>query len=112
MALGLALLLPAKTRPLPGTSDTPGGLGIAQWTGGRRNNLLSLPNPYDIHTQLQYLMTELNGGYARAKSAIMSSTSIEAATRAFQNQFERCGICREETRIGYAYDIFDRYAKK
>lgn len=94
------------------TSDTPGGLGIAQWTGGRRNNLLSLPNPYDIHTQLQYLMTELNGGYARAKSAIMSSTSIEAATRAFQNQFERCGICREETRIGYAYDIFDRYAKK
>ena len=94
------------------TSDTAGGLGIAQWTGGRRNNLLALPNPYDIYTQLQYLMTELNGGYARAKSAIMSSTSIEAATRAFQNQFERCGICREETRIDYAYDIFDRYAKK
>ncbi len=93
------------------TSDTAGGLGIAQWTGGRRNNLLALPNPYDIHTQLHYLMTELNGGYSRAKAAIMSSSSIEEATRAFQNQFERCGICREETRIGYAYDIYDRYAK-
>ena len=93
------------------TSDTPGGLGIAQWTGGRRNNLLSLPNPYDIYTQLDYLMHELNGGYLRAKNSILNSSSIEEATRAFQNQFERCGICREETRIGYAYDIYNRYAK-
>jgi len=93
------------------TSDTPGGLGIAQWTGGRRNNLLSLPNPYDIYTQLSYLMTELNGGYTTAKNSILGSTSIEAATRAFQNQFERCGICREELRINYAYDIYNRYAK-
>lgn len=93
------------------TSDTPGGLGIAQWTGGRRNNLLSMANPYDIYTQLQYLMVELNGGYTAAKNSILSSTSIEAATRAFQNQFERCGICREETRINYAYDIYNRYAK-
>ena len=93
------------------TTDTAGGLGIAQWTGGRRNNLLSLPNPYDIYTQLQYLMTELNSGYTAAKNSIMSSTSIESATRAFQNQFERCGICREELRINYAYDIYGRYAK-
>ncbi len=93
------------------TSDTAGGLGIAQWTGGRRNNLLSMANPYDIYTQLQYLMVELNGGYTAAKNSILSSTSIEAATRAFQNQFERCGICREETRINYAYDIYNRYAK-
>ena len=93
------------------TTDTAGGLGIAQWTGGRRNNLLSMPNPYDIYTQLQYLMSELNGGYTSAKNAILSSTSIEAATRAFQNQFERCGICREELRINYAYDIYGRYAK-
>lgn len=93
------------------TSDTAGGLGIAQWTGGRRNNLLSMSNPYDIYTQLQYLMIELNGGYTAAKNTILSSTSIEAATRAFQNQFERCGICREETRINYAYDIYNRYAK-
>lgn len=92
------------------TSDTPGGLGIAQWTGGRRNNLLAMPNPYDIYTQLEYLMAELNGGYTMAKNSILSSTSIESATRAFQNQFERCGICREETRINYAYDIYNRYA--
>lgn len=93
------------------TSDTAGGLGIAQWTGGRRNNLLNMANPYDIYTQLQYLMIELNGGYTAAKNSILNSTSIEAATRAFQNQFERCGICREETRINYAYDIYNRYTR-
>lgn len=93
------------------TSDTAGGLGIAQWTGGRRTNLLSRDNPYDIYTQLQFLLDELNTGYSRAKSAITSSSSIEESTRAFQNQFERCGICREELRINYAYDIYGKYAK-
>lgn len=93
------------------TSDTAGGLGIAQWTGGRRNNLLARDNPYDIYTQLQYLMDELNGGYISAKNSILAATSIEAAVRAFQNQFERCGICMEDNRIGFAYGIYDRYAK-
>ncbi len=93
------------------TSDTAGGLGIAQWTGGRRNSLLSRENPYDIYTQLQFLMDELNTGYARAKNAILASTSIEDATRAFQNQFERCGICREDLRINYAYDIYRKYTR-
>ena len=94
------------------TSDTTGGLGIAQWTGGRRTSLLSRDNPYDIYTQLQFLLDELNTGYSRAKSAITASSSIEDATRAFQNQFERCGICREELRINYAYDIYGKYAKR
>ena len=93
------------------TTDAAGGLGIAQWTGGRRNNLLARENPYSIYTQLQFLMDELNTGYVSAKNSILASTSIESATRAFQNQFERCGICREETRIGYAYDIYNRYVK-
>lgn len=93
------------------TSDTAGGLGIAQWTAGRRNSLLSRDNPYDIYTQLQFLMDELNTGYAAAKNSILSSTSVDAATRAFQNQFERCGICREEARINYAYTIYNRYTE-
>lgn len=93
------------------TSDSYGGLGIAQWTGGRRNNLLARDNPYSIHTQLTYLMDELRGAYPHVLSAIQSSSSIEDATIIFQNQFERCGICREDQRINYAYDIYNRYAK-
>ena len=92
------------------TSDTAGGLGIAQWTGGRRANLLAHSNPYDIYTQLDYLMEELNGGYSGVKAALMNSTTIEDAVRVFQNQFERCGICREANRIGFAYSLYERYA--
>lgn len=91
------------------TSDGPGGLGIAQWIGGRRQNLLQKPNPYDIHTQLNYLLEELDGKEHLAKKALLSATTIEEATRAFQNKFERCGICREQVRIGFAYAFYERY---
>lgn len=91
------------------TTDTPGGLGIAQWTGGRRNNLLSRENPYDIYTQLNFLMDELDGSYISVKSAIFEATTIEDATIIFQDRFERCGICREDARISFAYDIYERY---
>lgn len=95
-----------------GTDDTAGGIGIAQWTGGRRNNVLSRPDPYSIYTQLDYLMEELNGSYAYVKNAIMGAATIEDATRIFQNKFERCGICREENRISFGYEIYERYRSR
>ncbi len=88
------------------TSDAPGGLGIAQWTAGRRAKLLAMDDPTSIHTQLQFLMIELNGGYAKVKNAIMATDSIDEAMRIFQNQFERCGICREDKRLQYAHNIY------
>lgn len=91
------------------TSDTSGGLGIAQWTGGRRTNLISRGDYLNIHVQLQYLMDELNGGYAYVKNAILNATTIEDATIIFQNKFERCGVCREDQRINYAYEIYERH---
>jgi len=47
------------------------GDGLAQWTGGRKANLLSRPEPYNIYTQLDFLMWELNGGYASTKNLIL-----------------------------------------
>ena len=85
------------------------GLGIAQWMGSRRTKLLSRPNPYNIYTQLNFLMEELNTTHRSAKTAILAATTIEAATRAFQNKFERCGVCREDTRIQYAYAFYNRF---
>lgn len=81
------------------------GDGLAQWTGGRKANLYSHANPDNIYTQLDFLMEELNGGYATIKDNIKAATSLADATRIFQNQFERCGICAEGQRIGYAQDI-------
>lgn len=81
------------------------GDGLAQWTGGRKAALMARPDPYNINTQLQFLMDELNTGYRPAKNAILAATTVDDAVRAFQNLYERCGICVESRRIQYAYNI-------
>lgn len=85
------------------------GDGIAQWTGGRLSALLSRPDPRNIQTQLDYLMYELNGGYVGAKNAILASSTVEQSVQAFQNKFERCGVCAESRRVQYAYEILGRH---
>lgn len=81
------------------------GDGLAQWTGGRKAKLMALENPESIYTQLEFLMSELNGAYSRAKASIMASSTVEEAVIAFQNQYERCGYCMEGARIQFAYNI-------
>ncbi len=92
------------------TSDArPHGLGIAQWIGNRASNLEAKGNYLDLTVQLNFLMEELNGVEGAAGQAIRSSGSVEEAVRAFQNKFERCGVCMEGQRIQYAYGILQRY---
>ena len=87
------------------TYDTTGGYGIVQWTGGRRTELMKQAYPENIYTQLNFLMHELNTGYAYVQTAIKASTTLEEAVIIFQNKFERCGICMESNRITYARNI-------
>ena len=91
------------------TSDVGGGLGIAQWLGGRRSALMARPNYLDINVQLQFMLDELNGSNAHAGAAVRASATIEQAVRAFQNLYERCGICNEGRRVQYAYAINARH---
>lgn len=81
------------------------GDGLAQWSGSRKAALMSLPNPDSIYTQLDFLWMELSGSYIKALNSIRDSTTVEGAVIAFQNQYERCGYCREDLRIQYAYNI-------
>jgi len=81
------------------------GDGLAQWTGGRKVALYSRPYPNNIYTQLDFLMEELNGGYAGVRDAIKASSSLTESVQIFQNRFERCGICMESQRIVYAQQI-------
>jgi len=85
------------------------GDGLCQWLGERRNKLQSLPNWQDLNVQLDYMMSELNGSEIYANNLVKQSTTIEDATIAFQNGFERCGNCMENQRIQYAIDIYGRY---
>lgn len=91
------------------TSDVPGGLGIAQWLGARRANLIAKGNHLDINVQLAFIMEELNGVEGRAMGMLRAAGSVEAATIAFQNGYERCGNCQQQTRIQYAYGILGRH---
>ena len=85
------------------------GDGIAQWTGGRKAELMARPDPYSIYTQLDFLMYELNGRYSSVKNNILASSSVEESVRIFQNQYERCGVCAESRRVIFAYEILGRH---
>lgn len=87
------------------TSDAGGGYGIVQWTGGRRTALMSMSYPENIYTQLNFLMSELNGGYAGVRDAIRATGTVDDAVYVFQNRFERCGLCMSGQRIQFAYNI-------
>jgi len=81
------------------------GDGLAQWTGGRKAAMLSRPDPYNIYTQLDFLMWELNNGYRNARDQIKATNSVETSVRIFQNKFEKCGVCMESKRVQYAFNI-------
>ncbi len=89
------------------TTDAGGGFGIAQWTGGRRLAIMSIPNSNNIYVQLDFLMGELNGDYYYVRDGIKSTNSLESAVEIFQNQFERCNprYCMLNQRIDYARNI-------
>lgn len=93
------------------TSDVAGGLGIAQWLGARRANLLARADPYNLNTQLNFLWDELNSTEIKAFEAIKASNDTASATRAFQNKFERCGKCMESQRIQYAHEYYHKFAR-
>lgn len=81
------------------------GDGLAQWTGRRKENLYSRPDPENIYTQLDFMMWELNNGYRSVRDQIKATDSVVTAVQIFQNKYEKCGICVESKRIQYAYDI-------
>ena len=76
--------------------------------GSRRANLLAKENPYDIATQANFIVEELNGVESRAKSMLTAAHTVEQATIAFQNGYERCGDCRQSQRVAYAIDYYGR----
>lgn len=93
------------------TDDVPGGLGIAQWMGNRRANLMAKANYTDINVQADFLIEELRGVENRAHNSIVANDSLENAVYAFQNQFERCNpvYCMGAQRVAYAYEILNRH---
>jgi hypothetical protein len=85
------------------------GEGLAQWSGGRLAALMQRGEPYSLQTQLDFLLYELNTYESEANRLVKQSTTIEEATIYFQNKFERCGLCRQDNRINYAYQFYSKF---
>lgn len=92
-----------------------GCVGVVQWCYGRKTNL---QNTYgsawgNIENQIQYIVNELNGPYAKVKNYLMASHSIEEKTDYFCNHYEIPGTteCAKSLRRDNANNIYS-YVQK
>lgn len=87
-------LNPGINEQNPIVEGSRGGFGLAQWTGPRRRALEEFAaqrgTPVsDLDTQLDFLMTELQGPEAGAAEAILSAPDTGSAAQAIVNRFLR-----------------------
>lgn len=96
------------------TSDTPGGLGIAQWLGGRRDRLMQRPGYDTLQVQLEYLVWELENTENMANYYLKMASSVEEASTVFENLYERCNpvYCMRNQRVAYANAIYAEFNKQ
>lgn len=84
------------------------GYGIAQWTSpDRQQGLKDLAKKErkgvgDLGVQLDFLWQELNTGYKGALKSLKASKDVEAATKAFMDDFEKPGKPHLDKRIDLA----------
>jgi hypothetical protein len=98
------------------------GYGIAQWTPsdrqtGLKNAAIAAKLPvYDLSVQLNYLWKEATSSspFDKSISAVKATTTIDAAVRAFEKEFERANAAKANipARIGLGNDAYGRYISK
>ncbi len=102
----------------PRTNQEGGGpgRGIAQWTVTERwATLLNWKgdrSEFDLITQLDFVMYELNGTEGAALTALKSTTTIRDATTSFMEKYERPGEPHLDRRITAANTAFGRYSSE
>lgn len=84
-----------------------GGLGYLQWTGQKRNEFEAYAQSKGLElasTQANYgfLLRELQGAQSSGASAVRTATSLEEATRAFQDKVIRAAFPNYDQRVRYA----------
>jgi hypothetical protein len=100
----------------PTTNQAGGGpgRGIAQWTVDERwATLLKWKgdkNEFDLATQLEFVMYELNGTERGALTALKATKTIKEATTSFMEKYERPGEPHLDRRITAANTAFGRYS--
>jgi len=96
------------------------GRGIAQWSVGGRwdsdhnDNVkwYAAKKGQSIHSlnlQLEFIWYELQTFSYLGLAKLKASTTITAATIAFQDEYEGCGQCDQSKRIAYAKQVLAAY---
>lgn len=101
------------------TAENPGGaFGIAQWLGSRRTALEAFAKSKnkpadDLGVQLDYLWSELTGGYANSTLApLKKASNAEDAAKIFFDNFEKAGDSSLPTRQSKAAKVLTLYQKE
>lgn len=105
------------TKDLDWSVDTQHGLGMIQWIGGRRSQLIKLyGNNPNVKEQLNFMKDELFGtnGVKRQVTdsqldKIMNASSPEDCAFAFATYFERCAEQHRYPRRGYARTAYEYF---
>ena len=88
--------------------DGHNSYGLAQWTGPRKVRLFSLyGNKPNKQQQLEFIWTELNSTHKNALKALQNSQTVEEATKAFMDKFEKPATwaANFKARLKYANSI-------
>ncbi len=106
----------------PSAVQLGGGLGrgIAQWSVGARWNVTRNDNvtwfaasqgasPHALGLQLAFIWYELETFSPYGLASLRAARSVEAATLAFQEQFEACGRCNAGRRVAAARAVLATY---
>jgi hypothetical protein len=80
------------------------GTGLAQWDGDRRFKLKEYAEKnksdvYDLNTQVDFVVHELNTSENAALKDMMSKTTLEEKAESFARKYERAGIPHMDKRL-------------
>lgn len=99
----------------PAAVQSGPGRGVAMWSVGQRWDALVAyeraagRDPMSLDAQLDYIWHELTTQPALGLAQLKAAPNVEAATRAFQNLYERCGVCNEPRRIALSQAVFAKF---
>lgn len=105
------------TQDLDWQINTKHGMGMVQWIGGRRNQLVALygENP-TVRDQMMFMRDELYGLNGVTKQVtesqlneIMNASSPEECAYAFASYYERCASQHRAPRKGYARTAYEYF---
>lgn len=104
--------------PYPGSVNSIGATGIAQWLGGRKDQLVALATrqgmqPLELEPQLAFVKQEIEGVESAAvvDKTFQEGTDIEAITVVIRKKYERPGEheAMDDKRIAFAKQVYDTY---